>query len=509
MPVSMSFEEVAALRKTDPEAAYKMAQDDLAVDPDSIDTKLALAWVLYDRLKHAATPEQLDHFTSILGEISALDMGEEGKVVFNQLTWLIGTLVFEYTKNPGFDPDALVPLFDITTTFEFSKPTKAYSFILKAFHKAFKETPTYIRLIEWWGLENFLYADYGKIGIDKRIESRAIAEQAYLGYSEQLAEMADSSSGEELEDIRDKILDFLPVIADIIRRKPVFKYLPKQVSLLISVIGEGEEALDLVIPFVRERQMEYWVWDAIAGLFPDDPEMRLAFLSKAVLCKTRDTKLLSVRRRLVETLMELDYMAEAKTEIERIENVCREYDIDTPLYVEQWAEEEWYRETAPGGNSMGLYRRYAAQADEEIFGNVPEEVVVVENVNEEKRVLNFLKLDRSQGFFNYSRFLKRVRVGDVLRIKMQETKQEGRYNVFTLHKDDEDEVPGILQVFEGPVTNPMDKSFGFVNSMFIPPDVYVMNNLRHGDYVSGKAIISYNKKKEEWGWKVIALIKNW
>ncbi|MFP4469744.1 MAG: DUF7017 domain-containing protein [Bacteroidales bacterium] len=505
----MSFEEVAALRKTDPEAAYAMAKDELALKPGSEEAKLALAWVLYDRLKNATDPERLDDFVGILHEISALQLDEEGKMINNQLCWLIGKIVFDYTKNAEFNSEDLEPLLDVTMTLDFTRPSKAYSIMFKAFNKAFKETPAYIRLVDWWGLENFLHEDFGKATFGDRVEKRPIAEQAYLNYSGQLTELADASSGEELEEIRDKIVDFLPRIGEIVRTKPAFKYLPPQIRLLVSMLGEGDDALDRVIPFVRQRQSEYWIWDAIANLFPDDTETRLAFLSKAVQCKARDTKLIPTRIRLVETLLEAGYQAEAKTEIERIDKICEEYGLNTPTKLDQWVGEEWYSSQSTGGNSMGLYRRYANQADEIIFGDVPEDLVVVENVNDEKRTLNFLKTDRTQGFFNYSRFLKRVKVGDILRLRMQETHQEGRYNIFTLQKVDEEFLEGILQPFEGSVTNPMDKSFGFVNSMFIPPDVYVMNNLRHGDYVSGKAIVSYNKKKDEWGWKVIALIKNW
>ena len=80
----MSFEEVAALRKTDPEAAYAMAKDDLALQPNSPEARLALAWVLYDRLKHATDPEKLDDFVNILRELSNLELDEEGKMINNQ-----------------------------------------------------------------------------------------------------------------------------------------------------------------------------------------------------------------------------------------------------------------------------------------------------------------------------------------------------------------------------------------------------------------------------------------
>lgn len=41
--------------------------------------------------------------------------------------------------------------------------------------------------------------------------------------------------------------------------------------------------------------------------------------------------------------------------------------------------------------------------------------------------------------------------------------------------------------------------FGFVEGVFIAGDC--MANWRDGDRLKGKAILSYNNKRKEWGWK--------
>lgn len=505
----MSFEEVKALRKSDPEAAYQLAKDDLAMDPFDTQLKLSLGWVLFDRIKSMTSPEQIENFENLLSEISQLGLGEDGVMLNNQLTWLIGKLVFEFTKNPDFDPRGLEKVLNLTKTFYFTRPAKSYSFLFKAFHKAFKDNDDYIGFAEWWGLENFINDDFKRVAKGDGIQNLSAAEQAHITYSEHLLRIAETYHPEELEAHREKILKYLFHVSGVIRKNLQFEELRNRVSKLLSLLNQGDDLLENISPFVKKRHKDFWVWSAVAELYENDREKRLAFLCKAVLCKVREHRLLKTRIRLVEALIQTGYLPEAKTEIERIYSICRDFGLETPDIIERWTNEDWFIDISSGGNTMSLYKKFSARADEMVFGNIPEETIVVDFVNEDKKVLSFIKPDREQGFFNYSRFLKRVRVGDVFRVRIEETRQEGRYNVFTIQKGDDEYVDGLLQPFEGPVTNPMDKSFGFVEGMFIPPDLYVINNLRHGDFISGKAMIAYNKKKQEWGWKVIALIKNW
>ena len=47
--------------------------------------------------------------------------------------------------------------------------------------------------------------------------------------------------------------------------------------------------------------------------------------------------------------------------------------------------------------------------------------------------------------------------------------------------------------------------FGFVEDVFIEPNIISKMNLQNQQKISGIALLSFNKKKEGWGWKAINL----
>ena len=48
------------------------------------------------------------------------------------------------------------------------------------------------------------------------------------------------------------------------------------------------------------------------------------------------------------------------------------------------------------------------------------------------------------------------------------------------------------------------KNFGFVGDIFVDESL-LKDNVVAGEYVSVKAVITYNQKKDSWGWRAIAL----
>ena len=56
---------------------------------------------------------------------------------------------------------------------------------------------------------------------------------------------------------------------------------------------------------------------------------------------------------------------------------------------------------------------------------------------------------------------------------------------------------------EGEVKILEDKNIGFLDGAFIPPDLVDQYQLENGSNIQGKAILNFNKTKNEWGWRVV------
>ena len=58
---------------------------------------------------------------------------------------------------------------------------------------------------------------------------------------------------------------------------------------------------------------------------------------------------------------------------------------------------------------------------------------------------------------------------------------------------------------EGDLVIPANKNFGFVNQEVYVDSNLLKSGLTNGDEVMGTAVIDFNKKKDNWGWRAIAL----
>ncbi len=61
-------------------------------------------------------------------------------------------------------------------------------------------------------------------------------------------------------------------------------------------------------------------------------------------------------------------------------------------------------------------------------------MAIVNAVNKDKKILNFIASEIKFGFFKYERFLKNMEVGDTLKVRFQAGKNQGIYQLYTVTK---------------------------------------------------------------------------
>jgi len=128
---------------------------------------------------------------------------------------------------------------------------------------------------------------------------------------------------------------------------------------------------------------------------------------------------------------------------------------------------------------------------------------VVEFVNKGSKILNFVISKARAGYFKYDRFLSDVEIGDKLIVRLNGAGTDSRYNVITLEKTNQEVSDEILRDYQGIIKIIENMPFGHVEDIFIEPRLVKEHQLSNGMEISGVALISYNKKKEKWGWKAI------
>lgn len=144
-----------------------------------------------------------------------------------------------------------------------------------------------------------------------------------------------------------------------------------------------------------------------------------------------------------------------------------------------------------------------AQEDWDIFDEL---IGVVDHVNHTKNLLHFMVSRVISGVIRFSDLSDRFHEGDAIAVRLSEyaSNQGARYKVLTATKTNQPIPESLLKSFNDSVRQ--ENGMGFTNDgIFIPPPLVSSNNIKNTDFVAGKAILNYNKKRSEWGWKAISI----
>lgn len=268
------------------------------------------------------------------------------------------------------------------------------------------------------------------------------------------------------------------------------------------------------LPFARKKRNDFWVWDLMADIFPDDDKIQLACLCKALSCKTQNEFLINTREKLVMLLLDQHLYNEAKVEVKTIIETRNNNGWKIPAKLSDWEKADWFTKAEDLKNNRIFYNKHKETAEEILYHDTPEQIAVVEFVNADKKILNFIINKSKYGFFKYDRFLDYAQTGEVIKIRLEEDPKansqinEGKfYKALSVRKVKEEPDKEVLRSFEGAIRKNENQSFAFVDDIFIEPSLVKTLALQDNTNIAGQAIISFNKKKDSWGWKAIGIKK--
>jgi tetratricopeptide (TPR) repeat protein len=514
----MPSKEIKELRQSGRlDEALEMAQNELNAQPDNIWGKRNISWVYYEYLKKYAHEFNYEGFIEYLTKLKELNLPENEVMVFDASAWQIGKMLFAISNNSNlndksfqqakeyFDAlDKVKELLDLIKEFHFSKPSNPFSFLFKAFHKFLKaQAGIYVEFCDWWNFHNFRNEDYLEEEYNGR-QVMSIVEQAYIAYAKSLIE-GDRLPSEGLSKKLDitKAKEFLSKLDELIIKHPEYKYPPYFKAKLLLALGSEENVLSSFLPFAKQKRNDFWVWEMMAEIYKDDREMAFACYCKALSLKTPEDFLINIRESFAEILIERKLYSDAKTEIEQIVSTRNSHNWKLPNQITNWMKQIWYTSSEAKKNNFDLYKAHLEKAEEILYQDTPELIVAVEFVNKDRKILNFIKDQTFNGFFSYKGFNIKPQIGDLLKVRLEQKGNEGFFRALTIkttEKKDLDNCEAIKQV-SGSIRIPDGKSFGFLEDIFIDPDLVKRFNLKDTDEIACKAIQSFNKKKDEWGWK--------
>ncbi len=512
----MAAQNIKTLRqegKLDDALCLALAENE--AHPDDPRTWNDIVWC-YDAIcKRAAEQGDLVSFNKAFEELVLMNEFEKNKMLSDSMCWRLRALLAKTTAKVQSEeiPSISDKVFEMAQHLHPTIPSAPYSVVCKAFYKLRQHWNGFPAFMEWWGWDNFRSEDYEcETGPDGRKNPVSLVEGCYIGTAKIFIKQRDIEA----------IKAFIPKMEQLNRIMPQMTYLGYYIGKMMFATGQtGQEALDALCPFVRKKKSEFWAWQLLSDAFPNDKEKQLACLLRAADCKTKEEFLLNVRLELTcQFLLQHDY-ENASYQLHKY--VAERTRQQRPLSRDVWhlTQEPWFTQHNPKQRPT-VNLDYMDITDLIICGDLPLHVGVVSSVNFGKKMATVVYGKEKSGFFKYERFLKSIRVGDILVLKWEDITDDGYIKPLTCSQTTELEA-NALHPFEDALGIYFRKVNGkascnrvgtawFVKfddgSAFIPQDLYRQHPLRAGEPLSARILWDYNRSRGEWGWKCVEIVTN-
>jgi hypothetical protein len=270
-------------------------------------------------------------------------------------------------------------------------------------------------------------------------------------------------------------------------------------------MGSEDDVIDVFRPFAKQKRNDFWVWELLAEMNVDNPTVQFSCYCKALSLRTKEDFLVKLRQTFAEILISKGLFQEAKNEIQIVMETRMNNQWKIPSIMLQWTDQDWYRQATGSGNNQSFYEQHIKEAEEVLYADVPEQLVVIEFVNEGKHICNFIHNKNLQGFFKYNSSMGKPQIGDIYRVRFVQGSADGYFKLLTANRQDKDTPTEAIRTYNGILKIKQKANLGFVDDVFISQDLLKASGMPDGSNVKGRAMLSYNKKREEWGWKAIDL----
>ena len=136
---------------------------------------------------------------------------------------------------------------------------------------------------------------------------------------------------------------------------------------------------------------------------------------------------------------------------------------------------------------------------------VPTRVGVIDHVNKDKQLAHFIVARGIDGVIPLATLPGPVCEGNTVAVRMARftSKKGDRYRVLSVEPSREQADAAVFRRFESTVSTSGDMGFT-TDDIFIPPAVMKKAGVEDGEFVSGVALLNFDKKRMQWGWKAIS-----
>lgn len=541
----MHLSEVKALRLQNRfEEAYTLSLADLKKSPENIWAKRSHAWSVYHILKKHIQGGEAQKAQNTYQEYKDLRLGLEERLLHDKMSQLLqvmesgsiesNRLVKEGRFLEAFDHVYLQdkasldqmgwPLYYFLKTqnksggtehhllFDSLDKLKSKGKICKALvfklliqeivkvPEEFWNQRACAPYLEYLGLFGQLDEDDYEPKIFGGTKIISLAERLHIAYSKAL--LRESAPKEKIDWYISNIVE------EKLENYSHMQYVPFFKAKLLLGLGEREAGLKVFLPFAQKKKGEFWIWQILAEHHEEQNDLKLAFLSKALSCKTKEEFLCGIKERIIPTLLGLSRFDWARYELDDLVRIRGAKGWGLRSHHREYLQSDWYIQSKPTRQSSE-FRSLCEKADR-VFAAFEENdqvtvFAVVTHLQPEKQIFGFVDTEGKTGFTK-SRTLPRVGdscelvgryLGDFFRLRAL-IKLEEPCEVTEIIKKNQS---GILNVVPG-------KGFGFVGKVYVSQALIRESGAQNQNRVEGIALYDKvpGKKVKSWRMLTMALV---
>ena len=437
------------------------------------------------------------------------------KVAYVNVGWCLYRLLAELAPKPEPDIALVNKCFNIYKRFEILGPSNLHAQMLRiALYFKDVDGVDLLDFLHGWHFDNFREEDYEPFETNNKTKIPSLCERAYLTYSRVLLNSLRSGDPSVVEKAKAYSGEFLPQLELVLERLPRNVWLPYARTLLMSQLGKTQRVQMELIHLLKVQNNQFWAWASLAeSLMVEGKEQdALSCFAKAFLLPAQGELASHVRESFSALLVKMNLQAEAKYEIDQVIRARKKKKGKLSHFVETMLETDWFRNARMPMNNKTLYVRNAGRADAMLYADTPEQIAVVTHVDLERAVFFYAVDKKIGGKANLKGPMQKVKVGDILSLKLREEEKMGvkGFRVVSARFERDKFPKDICQMLNETIQIPYGRDFGFMkpSNIYVGPDIVKRHRLYDGQQVRSLALQSYNKAKAEWGWKVISILED-
>ncbi|MBI5727281.1 MAG: hypothetical protein HY965_05480 [Ignavibacteriales bacterium] len=385
---------------------------------------------------------------------------------------------------------------------EAPSPSPLHSAMLYMANKLCADScPWFLSFLKQTGLESLQDVDFTEYFKDGK-KFNPLAEQLFI-------KAAKIVEKEKSKEYAEWLLSGIPIIR---KKMPNELWLLYHQGKLLVSLERYTEAKTCLKEVLVKQKTQYWAWAAYASVIKySNPETHLACLCKSLSFPVEEHLLVGIREELVMSLVEMQKLVEAKTEIETITRVRKHTGQLNSDLIEEYTAAPWYAEAGARENNLTMYIKFLPLADAVLIEDTICYTGIVTAYFEEDKGVFIQFGSEMVTLFKPQRNTKDANlpaIGTTVKVYVEESISSGQKRFSATHIEVSSDMPDeqFCKQFIGDLKVPSKTesgSFGFVDDIFISAEL--VKKACSKKRVSGLCVHEYNKKRNQFGWKALTL----